>query len=102
MEAIFVGRARAYNRRFFQLCSHRLVEPVACAPASGWEKGLVENQVGAMRDVLFRPKPKVTALVELNAWLADQCVAYAKPVKHPEFKDRTIVEVFDFGQIDKG
>jgi hypothetical protein len=29
--------------------------------------------------------------VELNAWLADQCVAYAKPVKHPEFKDRTIV-----------
>ncbi len=55
-----------------------------------------------MRDVLFRPKPKVTALEELNAWLADQCVAYAKPVKHPEFKDRTIVEVFDFGQMDKG
>src|SRR5271165_2322692 len=25
---------------------HHLVEPVACTPASGWEKGQVENQVG--------------------------------------------------------
>ena len=39
VEAVFVGRARAYNRRFLQLCSHHLVEPVACTPASGWEKG---------------------------------------------------------------
>ena len=78
MEAVFVGRARAYNRRFLQLCSHHLVEPVACTPAAGWEKGQVENQVGTMRDVLFRPKPKVTSLEELNAWLAEQCVAYAK------------------------
>ena len=27
---------------------------------------------------LFRPRPKVKTLDELNAWLADQCVAYAK------------------------
>ena len=59
VEAVFVGRARAYNRRFLQLCSHHLVEPVACTPASGWEKGQVENQIVTMRDVLFRPKPKV-------------------------------------------
>jgi DNA replication protein DnaC len=36
----------------------------------------------------------VQSLVELNAWLADQCIAYAKRTKHPEFKDRTIWEVF--------
>ena len=29
VEAIFVGRARLYNRRFLQLCSHHLVEPAA-------------------------------------------------------------------------
>ena len=45
VEAIFVGKARQYNRRFLQMCSHHLIEPVACTPALGWEKGQVENQV---------------------------------------------------------
>ncbi|URD36093.1 IS21 family transposase [Methylobacterium tardum] len=44
VDAIFVGRERAYNRRFLQMCSHYLAEPVACTPASGWEKGQVENR----------------------------------------------------------
>src|SRR6202790_4369200 len=39
VEAIFVGKARRYNLRFLQMCSHHLIEPVACTPASGWEKG---------------------------------------------------------------
>ncbi len=38
------GPRRQYNRRFLQLCSHYLVEPTACTPAAGWEKGQVENQ----------------------------------------------------------
>jgi hypothetical protein len=67
---------------------------VACTPAAGWEKGQVENQVGNLRDQLFRPKPRVKSLAELNAWLEDQCIAYAKRTKHPEFKDRTIWDVF--------
>jgi transposase len=95
VETVFVGRARLYNRRFLQLCSHYLVEPVACSPAAGWEKGQVENQVGTVRDVLFRPRPKVKSLDELNAWLTDQCVAYAKRTAHPEFRERTIWEVFE-------
>jgi transposase len=95
VEAIFIGKARQYNRRFLQMCSHHLIEPVACSPASGWEKGQVENQVGNLRDQLFRPKPRVSSLVELNGWLEDQCIAYAKRTRHPEFKDRTIWEVFE-------
>lgn len=95
VETVFVGRAREYNRRFLQLCSHHLVEPVACTPAAGWEKGQVENQVGTIRDLLFRPRPKVKTLDELNAWLADQCVAYARRAKHPEFRDRSVIEVFE-------
>ena len=38
VEAIFVGKAQQYNRRFLQMCSHHLIEPVACTPAFGWEK----------------------------------------------------------------
>ncbi|BDA84000.1 transposase [Aureimonas sp. SA4125] len=94
VETIFVGKARQYNRRFLQMCSHHLIEPVACTPAAGWEKGQVENQVGNLRDQIFRPKPKVASLEELNAWLEDQCIAYAKRTRHPEFKDRTVWEVF--------
>ena len=94
VEAIFVGKARRYNLRFLQMCSHHLIEPVACTPASGWEKGQIENQVGNLRDQLFRPKPRVKSLTELNAWLEDQCIAYAQRTKHPEFKERTIWDVF--------
>ena len=39
VETVFVGKDRLYNRRFLQMCSHYLIEPVACTPASGWEKG---------------------------------------------------------------
>jgi len=94
VEAIFVGKARKYNRRFLQMCSHHLVDPVACSPAAGWEKGQVENQVGNLRDRLFLPKPRVKSLRELNAWLQAQCVVYAKNTRHPEFKDRTIWAIF--------
>ena len=58
------------------------------------QAGQVENQVGNLRDQLFRPKPRVKSLAELNAWLVDQCIAYAKRTQHPEFKERTIWEVF--------
>jgi len=37
---------------------------------------------------------RLSSLVELNGWLEDQCIAYAKRHKHPEFKERTIWEVF--------
>jgi len=95
VETIFVGRERAYNRRFQQMCSHYLVEPVACTPASGWEKGQVENQVGLVRERFFTPRLRVKSYEELNAWLMDQCIAYAKAHPHPELRERTIWEVFE-------
>ena len=36
VEAVLSGKERHYNRRFLQMCSHFLVDPVACTPASGW------------------------------------------------------------------
>lgn len=95
VDAVFVGKERAFNRRFMQLLSHHLVEPTACTPAAGWEKGQVENQVGNLRERFFTPRLKFKTYQELNAWLLDRCVAYAKAQPHPELKDRSIFSVFE-------
>src|SRR5271166_1784689 len=95
VETIFVGKGRLYNRRFLQMCSHYLIDPVACTPASGWEKGQVENQVGLVRERFFTPRLKVKSYDELNAWLTDKCLAWAKSHAHPEQSERTIWEVFE-------
>ena len=95
VEAVFVGKERLYNRRFLQMCSHYLVQPVACTPASGWEKGQVENQVGLVRERFFTPRLRVKSLEELNVWLLDKCVAYAKAHNHPEQADQTIWQMFE-------
>jgi transposase len=95
VETIFVGKERAYNRRFLQMCGHYLVDPIACTPASGWEKGQVENQVGLVRERFFTPRIRVKSYEELNIWLLDQCIAYAKAHRHPELRERTVFEVFE-------
>src|SRR3989440_2269463 len=78
-----------------QMFIHYLVDPVACTPASGWEKGQVENQVGLVRERFFTPRLRFKNLDELNAWLLDKCIAYAKAHRHPELIDQTIWEVFE-------
>ncbi|SDR63927.1 Transposase [Rhizobiales bacterium GAS113] len=95
VETIFVGKERAYNRRFLQMCSHYLVDPVACTPASGWEKGQVENQVGLVRERFFTPRLRVKSYEELNDRLMDLNLTYAKAHPHPELRDKTIFEVFE-------
>jgi hypothetical protein len=77
------------------MCGHYLVEPTACTPAAGWEKGQVENQVGVVRERFFTPRLRVASYDELNAWLLDRCVAYAKAHKHPELADCTIWQAFE-------
>jgi transposase len=95
VETVFVGKNRLYNRRFQQMCSHYLVEPVACTPASGWEKGQVENQVGLVRERFFTPRLRFKSYDEMNAWLLDKCIAYAKAHHHPELTGQTVWEVFE-------
>jgi hypothetical protein len=55
----------------------------------------VENQVGLVRERFFTPRLRITSYEELNAWLLDRCVAYAKAHQHPELTDRTIRQVFE-------
>ena len=95
VETVFIGKDRRFNRRFLQMCGHYLIEPVACTPAAGWEKGQVENQVGNIRERLFAPRLRVASYEELNAWLLDQCIASARANRHPEQSERTIWQVFE-------
>jgi hypothetical protein len=93
VDAIFVGKERRFNRRFLTLANHYLFEPVACTPASGWEKGQVENQVGNIREWLFTPMAKVEDFAALNDWLATRCRELAGRI-HPEQTSRTIADCF--------
>jgi transposase len=95
VETVFIGKDRLYNRRFLQMCSHYLIDPTACTPAAGWEKGQVENQVGVVRERFFTPRLRFKSYEELNAWLLDKCIAYAKAHRHPDLVEQTVWEVFE-------
>ena len=90
VDAVFLGKERRFNRRFLQMCSHYLVEPTACTPAAGWEKGQVENQVGLVRERFFTPRLRFASYEELNAWLLDRCIEHASAHRHPELRERTV------------
>jgi hypothetical protein len=93
VDTVYAGKERQFNRRFLTMANHYLFEPVACTPASGWEKGQVENQVGNIREWLFTPLARFASFTELNAWLATRCKELAQR-KHPTQRQRTIAECF--------
>jgi transposase len=92
---ILRGKERDFNRRFEELCSHYLFEPVACTPAAGWEKGQIENQVRTVRRRFFTPQRKAKDLPALNEALVAECLSWAKTQPHPVFKDKTVWTVFE-------
>ncbi len=91
----YVSRSkdRVFHPRFLALMNHYVMEPVACTPAAGWEKGQIENQVGFLRGQLFAPKPAFDDLDALNGWLRLRCEELANRA-HPEQSDRKISDVF--------
>ena len=93
VETIFTGKERLFNRRFMVLANHYVFEPVACTPASGWEKGQVENQVGNIREWLFTPLARFADFEALNLWLAQRCRDLAAR-KHPITPERSIADCF--------
>ena len=93
VETIFTGKERLFNRRFMVLANHYLFEPVACTPASGWEKGQVENQVGNIREWLFTPLARFASFEALNEWLATRCRELAQR-KHPVTPEHSIAACF--------
>jgi len=93
VETILTGKERVFNRRFMVLANHYVFQPVACTPASGWEKGQVENQVGNIREWLFTPLARFASFEALNEWLAMRCRELAAR-KHPVTPERSIAACF--------
>ena len=54
VEAIFVGKARQYNRRFLQMCSHHLIDPDACTPLQRRRQGSRADGAGALSRRAYR------------------------------------------------
>jgi len=92
---VYIGRGkeRVFHPRFLALMNHYVMEPVACTPASGWEKGQVENQVRVLRNDLFKPKPCFAKLEDLNTHLRLRCEGLGSK-SHPEAREQTIDEIF--------
>lgn len=90
--AIGVGKERIFNEHFLAMMNHYLIEPVACTPASGWEKGQVERQVKTLRKRLFEPTLSFESLEALNHYLAKQCHELMNEFKHPDNKSITVLQ----------
>ena len=87
------GKERIFHPCFLACMSHYAIEPVACTPASGWEKGQVESQVKTVRGQVFTPKLYFDTLEDLNAHLEARGVALStRP--HPEARTRCVADVF--------
>ena len=95
---VFTGKERLFNRRFLIMTDHYRVEPVACSPAAGWEKGQVENQVQTSRERLFKPRLRFASLEELNIWLEAECRRWAERNQHPDQEDMTIAQALEAEQ----
>ena len=106
----YVSRSkdRVFHPRFLALMNHYVMEPVACTPASGWEKGQVENQVQFLRGRLFVPMPAFDDLDALNNWLRLRCKELANrlqpldPILHEPpapFPDRVFVHPEPLGDF---
>lgn len=94
VQKVLKGSDRQWNPRFEHLCAHYVIEPTACTPARGNEKGRIERQVAIDRSQFFTPMPKGQSLAELNDRLLSQLIHYNNTHKHPTIADKTIDEVF--------
>src|SRR3546814_441972 len=93
--SVFTGKERVFNRRFLIMTDHYMVEPTACSPAAGWEKGQVENQVQTIRGRFFQPRLRFASLDELNGWLEAECRRWAERQAHPEQGGLTVAQALE-------
>jgi transposase len=94
VQKVLKGKDRQWNVKFEHLCAHYMIEPTACTPARGNEKGRVERQVAIDRSKFLTPMPRGSSLSELNDQLMSQLIHYNNTHKHPKYKEKTIDEVF--------
>ena len=62
---------------FVAFAEHYAFDYSFCNPRSGWEKGGVENKVGALRRSLFVPVPRFDRIELYNKRLLDECMRHS-------------------------
>lgn len=70
------GEIRA-SELFAAFAEHYGFDYSFCNPRSGWEKGGVENKVGALRRALFVPVPQFDRIDLYNRRLLDECMRHS-------------------------
>lgn len=96
VDKVGAGKQRSVNSRFEAMTGHYLFEAEFCNRAAGWEKGIVEKNVQDRRRGVWREagERRWTSLAELNAWLQDACCAAWEQMRHPEWSELTIADVW--------
>jgi hypothetical protein len=70
--------------------------------ASGWEKGVVEKNVQDSRRRIWLDAQKIQwgSFAELNAWLGERCRALWIELRHPEFKEFSVLEMLEQERLE--
>jgi transposase len=91
------GKGRTVNARFAVMCAHYLFDADFCNVASGWEKGVVEKNVQDSRRRIWieAQTRKWGSFEELNAWLAERCRALWGEIRHPDYKQFSVMEMLE-------
>lgn len=91
------GKGRVVNARFNAMCAHYLFDSDFCNVASGWEKGVVEKNVQDSRRRIWLDAQKIQwgSFAELNTWLGARCRTLWGELRHPEFKEFSVLEVLE-------
>lgn len=86
------GNKRKLTEGFMRFTAHYGYKPKFCNPASGNEKGHVENKVGYTRRNFMVPVPKIKSLVEFNKYLLKLSETDADRIHYS--KNENILELF--------
>lgn len=93
VSTIIRGGGRELTERFVRFSEHYGFQPVFMNPASGNEKGGVENKVGYSRHNMLVPTPRFLSLREYNQELLKLCDKDANR-EHYRFEGETIEDRF--------
>jgi len=90
VKRILEGRNREEQDAFLSFRTHYLIDSNFCNPASGHEKGSVENLVGLAQRYIVGPRREAKTWEELNAILWQRCLEYARRI--PQGSTQSILE----------
>lgn len=97
VDKVHNSKGRTVNSRFAVMCAHYLFDADFCNVASGWEKGVVEKNVqdSHRRIWIEAREQRFGSFADLNAWLASRCRSLWEQVKHPDYRELSIADVFE-------